>query len=122
MKLQIAFIKLKVKWIKQLKRSSFEQNGRFVLLPPHEDEHQLPHLPYLPLHEDEHQLPHLPYLPLHEDEDQLPHLPTLHVMKIYKEKDEPHTSGDVALQHDHREQQASEHGAYTGCAQDPEAT
>ena len=62
------------------------------------------------------------FLPCREYEDQLPHLPTLHVVKIYKEKDEPHTSGDVALQHDHREQQASEHGTYTGCAQDPEAT
>ena len=59
-------------------------------------------------------------LPCHEDEYELPHLPAPHVVKIHKEKTKPDHRGDIALQHDDGEQQPTEHGAYVGCAQDPE--
>ena len=62
------------------------------------------------------------FLPCHEYEDQLPHLPALHVVEIHKEEAKPDHGGDVALQHDHREQQATDHGAYSRRAEHPNDT
>ena len=49
--------------------------------------------------------------PFYKDGDELPDRPTVHVVVVHKEQDQPHPGGDVDLQHDHGEQQATEYRA-----------
>ena len=58
-------------------------------------------------------------VPLHEDEHKLPDVPAVHVVEVYEEQTEPDPGGDVALQHDDTEEEAPEHGAQLGAAQQP---
>ena len=55
--------------------------------------------------------------PFYEYEDQLPHCPALHVVEVDEEEAEPDPGGDVALQHDHTEEDPPEHGAQLGAAE-----
>ena len=57
--------------------------------------------------------------PFYEYEDQLPHGPALHVVEVDEEEAEPDPRGDVALEHDHAEQDATEHRPQLRGAQQP---
>ena len=56
-------------------------------------------------------------LPLYEDEDELPDVPAVHVVEVDEEEAEPDPGGDVALQHDHTEEDPPEHGAQLGATE-----
>ena len=58
-------------------------------------------------------------VPLYEDEHELPDVPAVHVVEVDEEQTEPDPGGDVALQHDDTEEEAPEHGAQLGAAEQP---
>ena len=55
--------------------------------------------------------------PFYEDEHELPHGAALHVVEVDEEEAEPDSGGDVALQHDHTEEDPPEHGAQLGATE-----
>ena len=58
--------------------------------------------------------------PFYEYEDQLPHGPALHVVEVDEEEAEPDPRGDVALEHDHAEQDTTKHRSQFCGAEQPE--
>ena len=56
-------------------------------------------------------------VPLYEDEHELPDVPAVHVVEVDEEQTEPDPGGDVALEHDDTEEEAPEHGAQLGAAE-----
>ena len=58
-------------------------------------------------------------LPFDKYEDKLPDGPALHVVEVDEEEAEPDPRGDVALEHDHAEQDATEHRPQLRGAQQP---
>ena len=57
------------------------------------------------------------FVPFNKNEDELPDCSTLHVVKVHEEEAQPDARGDVALEHDHGEQDTTKHCSELRCAE-----